>query len=116
MSWHGDSSSLLLGFLCTVKTPSIRGSVVQLYPPASPYIKNSFEWVLIYEIAGGFINKYFNYADPTSLLSSYLGLSVGTIISSPGRVGEVSAKPTDLSSAGTVFNRVISLPNGFKPI
>ncbi len=40
-----------------------RDRVVQLYPPVSPYIKKSFEGILMYGIAGGFINKYFNYAD-----------------------------------------------------
>ena len=48
-------------------TPSItyRDRVVQLYPPASPYIKKSFEGILMYEIAGGITNKYVNYADPS---------------------------------------------------
>jgi hypothetical protein len=50
--FHQLRSSLLLGFLC------IRDRVVQLYPPTSPYIQKSFEWILIYEIAGGVINKY----------------------------------------------------------
>jgi hypothetical protein len=36
-----------------------------LYPTASPSIKKSFEGIWMYEISGGFINKYFNYADPT---------------------------------------------------
>ncbi len=41
-----------------------RDRVVQLYPPATPYIKKSFEGILMYEIVGGFVNKYFNFADP----------------------------------------------------
>jgi hypothetical protein len=46
------------------RTLLIRDRVVQLYHPASPYIKTSFEGILMYEMAGGFINKYVNYADP----------------------------------------------------
>ncbi len=41
-----------------------RDRVVQLCPSARPYIKKSFEGILMYEIAGDFINKYCNYADP----------------------------------------------------
>ncbi len=41
-----------------------RDRVVQVYPPAGPYIKNSFEGILMYAISGGFVNKYVNYADP----------------------------------------------------
>ncbi len=44
--------------------PNIRDRVLQLYPLASPYIKHSFEGILVYEIAGGFIHKSFNYTDP----------------------------------------------------
>ncbi len=51
-----------------------RDRVVQLYPPASPYIKKSFEGILMYEIAGGFINKIFNYADPIIHLNPFEGL------------------------------------------
>ncbi len=58
-----------------------RYRVVQLYPPAK-----SFEWILMYGIAGSFINKYFNYADTNV------------------RVGEVSTKPTDLSATGRFFS------------
>ena len=36
-----------------------------LYPSTSPYIKKYFEGILMHEIAGGFINKIFNYADPS---------------------------------------------------
>ncbi len=35
-------------------TVPIRDHVVQLYPHVSQYIKNSFEGILMYEIAGGF--------------------------------------------------------------
>ena len=42
-----------------------RDRVVQLCPPARPYIKNSFEGILMYELAGDYINKFCNYADPT---------------------------------------------------
>jgi hypothetical protein len=52
-------------FLYNIDDPEYRDSVVQLYPPLSPYIKNSFEGILMYEIAGGFIHEYFNYVDPT---------------------------------------------------
>jgi hypothetical protein len=41
-------------------------SVVQLCPPARPYIKRSFEGILMYALAGDYINKYCNYADPTT--------------------------------------------------
>jgi hypothetical protein len=47
--------------------PTIRDRVVQLYPPASPYIKKSFEGILMYEMVGGFINKCCKYADPTTI-------------------------------------------------
>ncbi len=47
---------------------SIRDHVVQLYPPASPYIKKYFEGILMYEVAGGFINKSVNYADLTLIV------------------------------------------------
>ena len=39
---------------------------VQLCPPVTPYIKKSFEGILMYELAGDYINKYCNYADPSS--------------------------------------------------
>jgi hypothetical protein len=42
-----------------------RDRVVQLCPPAIPYIKKSFEGILMYELAGDYINKWCNYADPT---------------------------------------------------
>jgi hypothetical protein len=41
-----------------------RYRVVQLWTPTSPYIKKSVEGILMYELAGVYINKYFNYADP----------------------------------------------------
>jgi hypothetical protein len=44
---------------------SSRDRVVQLCPPARPYIKKSFEGILMYELAGDYINKYCNYADPS---------------------------------------------------
>jgi hypothetical protein len=40
-----------------------RDCVVQLYPPASTYIKTSFERILMYEIVGGFIHEFFNYGE-----------------------------------------------------
>jgi hypothetical protein len=43
-----------------------RDREVQLCPPAGIYIKKSFEGVLMYELAGFYINKYFNYVDPTT--------------------------------------------------
>ena len=45
-----------------------RDRVVQLCPPARPYIKKSFEGILMYELAGDYINKYCNYADPSNIL------------------------------------------------
>jgi hypothetical protein len=42
-----------------------RDRVVQLCPPAIPYIKKSFEGILTYELPGDYINKYYNYADPS---------------------------------------------------
>ena len=56
----------------TARTPikmsinNSRGRVVQICPPNSPHIKKSFEGILMYELAGGFINNCFNYADPNS--------------------------------------------------
>jgi hypothetical protein len=45
--------------------------VVQLYPPVSPYIKKSFEGILMYEIAIGFIHTYVNYSDPSIMLKQW---------------------------------------------
>ena len=43
-----------------------RDRVVQICHPISPYIKKSFEGISMYELAGGFINNYVNYADPSN--------------------------------------------------
>ena len=54
-------------FLYNIDDPTYtvcRNRVVQLCPPARPYIKKSFEGILMYDLAGDYINKYFNYADP----------------------------------------------------
>ncbi len=40
-----------------------RDNVVQVRPPARPYIKKSFRGILMYELAVDYINKYCNYAD-----------------------------------------------------
>ena len=53
--------------LYNLDDPNIRDRVVQMCPPTSPYIEKSFEGILMYELAGGFINNYFNYADPTNI-------------------------------------------------
>ncbi len=42
-----------------------RDRVVQLRPTAKPYIKNSFEGILMYDLAGDCINKFYNHADPS---------------------------------------------------
>ena len=52
---------------CTLNSNS-RYRVVQLCSPASPHIKKSFEGISMYELVGGYINKYFKYADPTNSL------------------------------------------------
>ncbi len=49
----------------TTRTLYYRDRVVQLCHPARPYIKKSFEGILMYELAGDYINKYYNYVDPT---------------------------------------------------
>ncbi len=54
-------------FLYTLDNPHVRDRVIQLYPPVNPYIKTSFEYILMYEMVGCFINKYFNYADHTNV-------------------------------------------------
>ncbi len=41
-----------------------RDRVVQLCPPARPYIKKSFEGISMYDLAGDYINKFCNYEDP----------------------------------------------------
>ena len=43
--------------------PYYRDRVVQLCPPANPYIKKSSEWILTYDQAGDYINKFCKYAD-----------------------------------------------------
>ena len=47
-----------------------RDRVVQLCPPVRPYIKKSFEGILMYDLACGYINKYFDYADPTKMYNT----------------------------------------------
>ena len=42
--------------------------VVQLCPPASPYIKKSFKGNLMYEMVGGYINKYVDSADANEFI------------------------------------------------
>ncbi len=49
-----------------------RDRVVQICPPTSPYIKKSFEGILMYDLSGGFINNYFNYADPNKCCIEYI--------------------------------------------
>ncbi len=41
-----------------------RDRVVQLCPPARPYIKKSFDGILMYELVEDYVNKYCNYVDP----------------------------------------------------
>jgi hypothetical protein len=92
-----------------------RDRVVQICHPISPYIKKSFEGISMYELAGGFINNYVNYADPSNSVrrpSRYLDphtayvhwllihLKIYTLVWIYSMVGEVSEKPTVLMSTG----------------
>ena len=63
-SFQDQGAHFTRDVIVEVWIPYSRDRVVQLHPPASPYIKKSFEGILMYEMAGGFINKYVNYADP----------------------------------------------------
>jgi hypothetical protein len=58
--------------------PFSRVRVVEFDPPASPYIKISFEGNLMYELTGCFIENYFKYADPTFSEFRYLLVSYFT--------------------------------------
>ncbi len=60
LGFHDDSESVVVsGWLYLY-----RDRVVQVCPPTSPYIKKSFEWILMYAISGCCIHKYCNYEDP----------------------------------------------------
>jgi hypothetical protein len=59
------NDSILNDFCSYTLAPFSMDSVVQLCLPAKPYIKKSFEGILMYELAGDYINKFCSYADPT---------------------------------------------------
>ena len=48
-----------------INTFTSRVRVVEFNPPTSPYITISFEGIVMYEIAGGFIENDVKYADHT---------------------------------------------------
>ncbi len=51
-----------------------RRSIGRVFPNfADPtYIKKSFEGILMYELAGDYINKYYNYADPNERVENWI--------------------------------------------
>ncbi len=58
-----DSTEYLVSNYTNMNKSRVR--VVERSPSGGTHIKNSVDWNLMYELAGGFTDQCFNYADPT---------------------------------------------------